>query len=81
MEARIDYRRFAPEALQAMLALEKYIGACGFDHKLMHLLKLRASQMHVPPAKPNSGYTRSTRGAKRPFTTIANVRRSHGWNR
>jgi AhpD family alkylhydroperoxidase len=43
---RIDYRQFSQPALQAMLALEQYLAGCGFDHKLMHLLKLRASQIN-----------------------------------
>jgi AhpD family alkylhydroperoxidase len=46
MEPRIDYRRFSPDALQAMLALEKHLASCGLDHKFMHLLKLRASQIN-----------------------------------
>ena len=46
MESRLDYRKFAPQALQGMLAIEKYLGGCGLDQKLMHLLKLRASQMN-----------------------------------
>ena len=46
MTPRIDYRQFGQEALQAMLALEKYLSGCGFDHKFMHLLKLRASQIN-----------------------------------
>jgi AhpD family alkylhydroperoxidase len=46
MIPRIDYRKFSPDALQAMLGLEKHLAACGFDHKLMHLLKLRASQIN-----------------------------------
>jgi len=29
-----------------MLALEKYIASCGLDHKFVHLLKLRASQIN-----------------------------------
>jgi len=43
---RIDYRQFSQAALQAMLALEQYLAGCGFDHKFMHLLKLRASQIN-----------------------------------
>jgi AhpD family alkylhydroperoxidase len=43
---RIDYRQFSQPALQAMLALEQYLAGCGFDHKFMHLLKLRASQIN-----------------------------------
>src|SRR5712672_1543503 len=46
VKPRIDYRQFGQEALQAMLALEKHLSSCGFDHKFMHLLKLRASQIN-----------------------------------
>jgi AhpD family alkylhydroperoxidase len=46
MTPRIDYRKFAPEALQAMGALETYLRSCGLDHKLLHLLKTRASQIN-----------------------------------
>jgi AhpD family alkylhydroperoxidase len=46
MEARLEYRKFSQDALQAMLALEKYIKGCGLDHKFVHLLKLRASQIN-----------------------------------
>src|SRR6516162_8250782 len=46
MKPRIDYRQFSPDALQAMLALEKHLAGSGLDHKFMHLLKLRASQIN-----------------------------------
>jgi len=46
MQPRIDYLKFAPEAQKAMYALERYLGTCGLDHKLLHLLKLRASQIN-----------------------------------
>src|SRR4051812_16383671 len=46
MEARIDYRRFNPEALQGLLAVETYLSSCSLDHKLIHLLKMRASQIN-----------------------------------
>jgi len=46
MEPRLDYRKFSQEPYQAMLALEKYLANCGLDHKFMHLLKLRASQIN-----------------------------------
>jgi AhpD family alkylhydroperoxidase len=46
MTPRIDYRKFAPDALQAMGALESYLRSCGLDHKLIHLLKTRASQIN-----------------------------------
>jgi AhpD family alkylhydroperoxidase len=46
MEARIDYRKYAAEAQKSLYALEKYIGECGLDHKLIHLIKMRASQIN-----------------------------------
>jgi len=46
MEPRLDYRKFRREPLEAMLALEKYIASCGLDHKLVHMLKLRVSQIN-----------------------------------
>src|SRR5215510_13299500 len=46
MEARLEYRKFNQEPYQAMLALEKYLANCGLDHKFIHLLKLRASQIN-----------------------------------
>jgi len=46
MQPRIDYRRFAPEALKAMMSLESYLGNSSLDHKLLHMLKLRASQIN-----------------------------------
>ena len=46
MEPRIHYLKFAPEALKAMYDLEKYLATCGLEHKLLHLLKLRASQIN-----------------------------------
>ncbi len=46
MEGRLDYHQFNLEPLQAMLAMETYIAGCGLDHKFVHLLKLRASQIN-----------------------------------
>ena len=46
MQPRIDYRKFAPEALKAMLAIEAYLAHCGLEHNLLHVLKLRASQIN-----------------------------------
>src|SRR5436190_24077579 len=46
VQPRFDYRKLAPDATQAMYALEKYIASCGLDHKFVHLLKLRASQIN-----------------------------------
>jgi AhpD family alkylhydroperoxidase len=44
MTARLDYRKFAKEPLKALLDMEAYVAQCGLDHKLLHMIKLRASQ-------------------------------------
>lgn len=46
MQSRIDVTKHAQEAQKSMLALEKYIMGCGLDHGLIHLLKMRASQIN-----------------------------------
>src|SRR5436190_5792984 len=46
VQPRFDYRKLAPDATQAMYALEKYLASCSLDHKFIHLLKLRASQIN-----------------------------------
>jgi AhpD family alkylhydroperoxidase len=46
MEPRIDARKYAPEALKAMAALEKYLSESGLEHRLIHLMKMRASQIN-----------------------------------
>lgn len=46
MEPRIEYTKFAHPALKAMYDLEKYMNSCGLEEGLMHLLKLRASQIN-----------------------------------
>jgi AhpD family alkylhydroperoxidase len=46
MEPRIDYSKYALEAQKALFAMEKYIATCGLDHKLIHLIKMRASQIN-----------------------------------
>jgi AhpD family alkylhydroperoxidase len=46
MEPRIDARKYATEAQKAMFALEQYIAGCGLDQGLIHLLKMRASQIN-----------------------------------
>jgi AhpD family alkylhydroperoxidase len=46
MEPRIDFRKFNQEPLKALLAMEEYIAGCGLDHKLVHLVKMRASQIN-----------------------------------
>jgi AhpD family alkylhydroperoxidase len=46
MEQRIDLSKHAQEAQKSLYALEKYIATCGLDHKLILLLKMRASQIN-----------------------------------
>jgi AhpD family alkylhydroperoxidase len=43
---RFNYYKVAPEATNLMLQFEKYAKTTGFDHKLMELIKIRASQMN-----------------------------------
>ena len=46
MKQRIDYPSVAPEALQGMFATEKYLARSALGHALIHLVKMRASQMN-----------------------------------
>jgi AhpD family alkylhydroperoxidase len=46
MEPRIDYLNNGRGAFDAMFGLEKYLAQSGLDHKLMTLIKLRASQIN-----------------------------------
>jgi AhpD family alkylhydroperoxidase len=43
---RIDAHATAPEAYEAMLALERYLHRCGLERSLIELVKLRASQIN-----------------------------------
>ncbi len=46
MEPRISYTRYSPNALHAMYALEKHLKSSTIEEKLLHLIKLRASQIN-----------------------------------
>ena len=46
MHQRIDMFKSAPDAYKAVLALENYVQGCGLDRRLVHLIKLRASQIN-----------------------------------
>src|SRR5579863_6838696 len=46
MEPRIDARRYAQEAQKAMYALENYLAQSALEHGLIHLMKMRASQIN-----------------------------------
>lgn len=43
---RINISKVAPQAYDAMLALEKYLATSGLDKKLFELIKTRASQIN-----------------------------------
>jgi len=46
MAQRINPYTVAPEGIAALLGVEKYIEKCGLDHKLIALVKTRASQIN-----------------------------------
>ena len=46
MKARLDPRRAAPGAMQALLELQTHVNAFGLDHGLLELVKYRASQLN-----------------------------------
>lgn len=47
MQARLDFSKAAPDAYKAVVELDKYVSQqSGLDHRLLHLIKLRASQIN-----------------------------------
>jgi len=46
MEARLDPRKVAPDAMKAMSGLHAYVHDCGLDRNLLEFVKLRASQIN-----------------------------------
>jgi AhpD family alkylhydroperoxidase len=46
MEARFSFFKAAPDAYKAMRGLEEYLHQCGLEESLLHLVKLRASQIN-----------------------------------
>lgn len=47
MKARFDFSKMAPDAFAAVLALDTYVReGSGLDHRLIHLIKIRASQVN-----------------------------------
>jgi len=46
MQARINYVKVAPGAYKAMSGLEEYVDASGLEAQLLHLIKMRASQIN-----------------------------------
>jgi len=46
MNERIQYMKVAPGVYRAMAGLEHYLKECGLEESLLHLVKLRASQIN-----------------------------------
>jgi AhpD family alkylhydroperoxidase len=46
MEARFNYAKAAPGVYKAMLGLDQYLEDCGLEESLLHLIRLRASQIN-----------------------------------
>lgn len=46
MHQRIDVMKVAPDAYKAVMALETYVQHSGLEKRLIHLVKIRASQIN-----------------------------------
>lgn len=46
MEQRMNYFAKAPELMKSVLALNEAVETCGLERSLLHLIKLRASQIN-----------------------------------
>lgn len=46
MQERLNYMKIAPELIGAVLHLKKAVDRSGLDHRLIHLVNLRASQIN-----------------------------------
>lgn len=46
MKARIDYMTTDREAIQLLLGIERHVSRSGLEPKLLHLIKMRASQIN-----------------------------------
>lgn len=46
MQSRLDWSKSSPESLRAVLALERSMRELGLEPGLIHLIKLRASQLN-----------------------------------
>ena len=87
MKARLNYAKAAPGLYEAMDALDRYLKGCGLEESLLHLVRLRASQINgcaycldlhwkdcARLGKRSSGSTRWTRGANARTIPIASGR-------
>ena len=46
MKPRFNYAKVAPGVYDAMDALDSYLASCGLEESLLHLVRLRASQIN-----------------------------------
>ncbi|HEX7082435.1 MAG TPA: carboxymuconolactone decarboxylase family protein [Gammaproteobacteria bacterium] len=46
MKARLDLQSASPAAIKTMTDIEAYLRKCGLEHSLLHLIKMRASQIN-----------------------------------
>jgi AhpD family alkylhydroperoxidase len=46
VDSRLKYHEISPEPYRMFLAVEKYLHGCGLEPQLLHLVKLRASQIN-----------------------------------
>ncbi len=46
MKNRLDYAKQSPRGVEILMELEKYVHSAGLEHSLIHLVKLRASQLN-----------------------------------
>ena len=46
MTVRLNYGKVAPGVYEAMDALDQYLAGCGLEESLLHLVRLRASQLN-----------------------------------
>ncbi len=46
MKPRLHYAKAAPGVYEAMDALDQYLQGCGLEESLLHLVRLRASQIN-----------------------------------
>jgi AhpD family alkylhydroperoxidase len=46
MQSRVNFAKAAPDAYKAVAALDSYVKGSGIEPRLIHLIKLRASQIN-----------------------------------
>ncbi|MBN8737536.1 MAG: carboxymuconolactone decarboxylase family protein [Xanthomonadales bacterium] len=46
MSQRLNYVKASPDGFKAMRTLQAHVDQCGLEHKLMELVKMRASQIN-----------------------------------